>query len=381
MSTARGRFRGWRGKLLAACVPLVALLLLEIALRIFTAAPKGQFVTWFPGRKGLYPENADVVMTWGVIPYRMHINSLGLRGPEPSGDRDTVLIACIGDSYTDGFFVDDADTYPVGLQRELQVRGLKADVLNAARAGGSIDKELAILREVVLPLKPKVVILQFCTNDIFELVGKTTEELQSYRLVPPFRLHREAARWVLTRTALGEVAYASWLRASRKHYGEALATVSSGAERYQIEGGTHHAANAQLFMQRFGQSDGLLLAREWTKETEKAVESYLVMLEQFKAECDRSNASLIYLYEPAYPQVYEPESSLQIRDQLKSACERLGVSFVDLTPAMVSAGPADVFHLAPADFHLNPQGNRLTARILSPAVLERLGAALDSPKP
>lgn len=365
--------------MLAACVPLVAVLLLEIALRIFTGAPKGQFVTWFPGRKGLYPENADVVMTWGVIPYRMHINSLGLRGPEPSGDKDAVLIACVGDSYTDGFFVDDADTYPVALQRELRERGLKTDVLNAARAGGSIDKELAILREVVLPLKPKVVILQFCTNDIFELMGKSPEELQTYRLVPPFRLHREAARWVLTRTALGEVAYASWLRASRKHYGEALAAVSSGAKRYQIDGGTNLAANAKLFMQRFGDSDGLLLTKQWTKETEKALESYSGTLELFKTECERAGASLIYLYEPAYPQVYEPESSLQIRDQLKSECERHGVLFVDLTPTMASS--AEVLHLAPADFHLNPRGNRLTAKMLSSAVQECLGATKDSRKP
>ncbi len=372
MKAGRRWLQGWRGKLLVALMPLAGMVMLELALRLFTDAPKGQFATWFPGRRGLYPENATVEMTWGAIPYVMRINSLGLRGPEPSRDPDAFLIAAVGDSYTDGFFVDDEDTYPVILQEMLRKRGIKADVLNAARAGGSIDKQLAILREVVAPLRPKLVILQFCTNDIAELDGKSREDMLRHKLLPPFRWHREAARVLLTKTALGELAYTAWLRVSRGgEYTKARVMLADKASRYRIDGADDHAANARLFMERFARTDGLVLNGTMDDRTRVLIDDYLAVLTAFKRECDDLGAPLIFLYEPAYPQVHDPRADMTMRDLLQSWCQNTNVEFVDLTPAFQVA-EGEPLYLAPVDFHLSPTGNRLTASCLATVVVQRI---------
>lgn len=367
------RLGGWKGKLIAVCLPLVLLVALEAVLRLLTEAPKGQFSVWFPGAKGLYPEGAEIEMTWGAIPYTMRINSLGLRGPEPALRDGTTLIAAMGDSFTDGFYVDDADTYPVWLEAVLRKdHGLDVAVINAARAGGSIDKQFTILRQIVLPLRPKVVILQFCTNDIAELAGKSRDEWLAQEILPRFRLRRELGRLLLTRTALGELAYDAWLRATTQQYRKARTLLKDGADRYDIAGGTDFAANVKRYNERFAATDGLVLQDPFTTETQALVDGYLFVLERFHAECAANGAALVMIYEPAYPQVYDERVSMKMRDLLAARCAALNIPFVDLTAAMRSEGAQKALHLAPVDFHLNPDGNRLTASCVATALVERV---------
>lgn len=156
---------------LRLCVlTVIVVLVVEGGLRVF-GYPKGFFKFAVPGESGLYPENSTIEMLWGPIPYTIKTNSLGFRGDEISYEKQkgTVRIVGLGDSITDGFFVDNDDTYPVLLEKILRKNHYSVEVINAARGAGSIGRAYAILRDFMIPLQPDIALLTFVTNDISDL--------------------------------------------------------------------------------------------------------------------------------------------------------------------------------------------------------------------
>lgn len=357
------------------------ILLLEAGLRIFLAAPRGIFTGLLPGANGLYPASASIEMIWAPIPYRVTTNSLGFRGPElrSADSRDGLRIAAIGDSVTDGFFVDDEATYPHQLRVALSDRRVPAEVVNAARGGGSIGKELAILREAVLPLAPDIVLLTFVTNDVSDIRGVARDELVAAELpagrVPP-------TLWMMTRTAVGEVGYDLYLRAASESYRRKRAAGVAGAERYAIAGGGDFAQNAALFLERYAGFDGLVLADRFTPEAEALAENYLFALDRFLALCAERQIQAGLIYFPAYPEIYGPPLSPRMRQRLAEAARSRAVPFLDLTPAFRREGRSRVLHLAPLDFHLNPAGYSVMATAVADfvvdALIPRVGAGREA---
>jgi hypothetical protein len=247
----------------------------ELLLRSILHAPRGTFVVFAPGRSGLYPESSRIEMRWGPIPYTVQTNSFGFRGPEISRDKPpgTIRIATIGDSVTDGFFVDDEDTWQSVLQRGLNQGEAhpRFEVLNCAHGGGSIDKELAILRKAVLPLEPDVVILTFVTNDIWDIRRKRRPELLSYDVATSAD-RASFSSWLVTHTALGETLFDAYLRVRSPSFrGNESAPV--GPQRYAIPGGGDFTANTKVFLSRFGQTDGLVLKAPFPAAVSTAVDN------------------------------------------------------------------------------------------------------------
>jgi lysophospholipase L1-like esterase len=344
----------------ALLATLVLITLLEVCTRLALDAPRGIFSGFLPGASGLYPPNAEIEMVWGPIPYRISTNSLGFRGPElsPVRPHGKLRIAAIGDSVTDGFFVDDDATYPHLLERALAARGVRSEVINAARGSASLPKELAILREAVLPLAPDVVLLTFVTNDVAELRGVSREGLLAARLPRgrvPLRLR------LITATALGELGYDLYLRVASEPYRRKRGAEARGAERYAIEGGASFERNVRIFLERYADTDSIALRERFTRKTAALIESYLFALDRFLAICAEHGIEPGLVYFPAYPEVYAPERSQRLRDLLARAAEERDLPFLDLTAAFRSAGRTRVLHLAPLDFHPNPEGNAVTA--------------------
>lgn len=83
------------------------------------------------------------------------------------------LIAVIGDSYTVGSSLHDADTYPAIMEQALRAQGIPATVLNFGAGAGNSKSELGWLRHKVLelPATPDVVVWQFLLNDFFREGG------------------------------------------------------------------------------------------------------------------------------------------------------------------------------------------------------------------
>jgi lysophospholipase L1-like esterase len=117
---------------------------------------------------------------------------------------------------------------------------------------------------------------------------------------------------------------------------------------------------------RFGKTDGLVLHNEFDDHTLKAIRTYFNLLEKMADECKKKDIKLIFVYFPAYPQIYLPDFSVLINETLKKECEHLQIDFIDLTGGFRKmAKERKPFHLTPIDYHLNPAGNELFAQLLA----------------
>ncbi len=338
-------------------------LLLEFTLRIVMDISPGRF-DFIRSEEGvLYLPDLKIKMAFGTVPYIIKTNSLGFRGNEISLEKpdDKTRIAALGDSVTDGFFVDNQATYPFQLEEVLNSRGYPAEVINAARGGGAIGKEYAILRDLVRPLKPDIALLTFVTNDIYNIRTFSRAELVSR---PVHKLEQRLGKKLITMTAIGDVALDMYLRMKYKRY--RLYERDGGwngliENRYQIKGGDNFLENVKEFKRRFKRTDGLVLNEPFAEKVNRLIDNYLFALAHMNGFCQENNIKLIFIYFPAYPQIYDENASMKIVDILRNRCNALSVPFLDLTPAFRAGGTKKVFHLAPLDYHLNPKGNRIFA--------------------
>jgi hypothetical protein len=186
------RLRRWIGHLVAAgAATLVALAALEGAARVHV---------WSAARRPDAIRNPmarhDPLLGWSkpagasgylVRPeYRvgLQINSKGLRGPEydyvkPPGVRRVLLL---GDSFTEGYTVEEQDTVRARLEAALVAPGCaRHEVLNAGTAAWGTDQEYLFYRYEGRRYAPDVVALLFYYNDLygdgFGDVGKPSFDL------------------------------------------------------------------------------------------------------------------------------------------------------------------------------------------------------------
>lgn len=94
-------------------------------------------------------------------------NSIGFRGPDPPQPFENHLtLITIGGSTTECLYLDDPDTWPGQLERRLQTEFRDAWVNNAGLDGHSTFGHLMLLRDIVIPLKPRVVVFLIGANDV-----------------------------------------------------------------------------------------------------------------------------------------------------------------------------------------------------------------------
>lgn len=77
---------------------------------------------------------------------------------------DRPVIVCYGDSITAGYGVPDGQSYPSDLQRQLDSRGYRYEVVNMGTSGATTKDAVAHLPEV-LRAHPSIVIVEFGGND------------------------------------------------------------------------------------------------------------------------------------------------------------------------------------------------------------------------
>jgi hypothetical protein len=125
---------------------------------LFENRPGGRHVTRLRDRPGAEP--LTIVYT---------INSLGLRGAEVTRERTPgrFRIACLGDSYTFGFGVNDDETWPAALERALGETGAEQryEVLNFGVPAYDTEQEVRQLGEKVLAFQPDLVLIGWYLND------------------------------------------------------------------------------------------------------------------------------------------------------------------------------------------------------------------------
>jgi lysophospholipase L1-like esterase len=346
---------------------------IEVSVRLATGRPKGTFAGWFPEVRGLYPRNARILMP-GPVPWVVETNRWGFRGPDIAVEKSPGVsrIAMIGDSVTDGFCVDNDATFPAMVGQTLARKGVRAEVINTASGGASIDIELAVLRGVVSRFSPDIAVLTFVTNDVNALSDVGDEQLYGSSL------ERRSARNSLVRmgvvgTALGEWTFETYLRKVAPGYAAHPAPSAASplpAERYYVEGGSDFSTNSRLFLERFRTGDAMILGEVLPESMEIQLRRYLKAWDLFMDHARARGMRPVFVYFPAYPQVYDRDAPTTIRDRLRAHSANRDVPFLDLTTAL-QAQEAAILHLAPADYHLNPEGNRVIGEALADFLVER----------
>jgi len=145
---------------------------LAFSLMVFTVA----LVLGEVEARSIYREDLKVLAN----PAPARINALGFRGAE-IGPKDPhrYRIVILGDSFTFGNFVDEADRYSNQLQDLL---GPRFDVVNLGYPGNNLPDYLPEL-DLALTLKPDFLLLQLYEND-FETPGMSRHRPVLYTLLP-----------------------------------------------------------------------------------------------------------------------------------------------------------------------------------------------------
>ena len=342
---------------LVTCIGFV--LMAELGLRL-TGLPSGTFRMVEPGAAGLWPPNFNEVLTLGPVPYRVVANADGFRGPPLRPQGEALRVVCIGDSMTEGFYVDNPFTYPAWLQRTLDDRGLNVEVVNAGRGGGSIDRFIGIFEQAVRPLRPDLLVVTWVNNDPWELgrsgfqpAGSTDSD--------------SLVRFLLVHSALGEGVMRAALHRHEHYRG---ASEANGDQRYQIAGWEDTEANSAHFLSRF-KGARLLLVDDHNEEMKAKMSAYAAELDRFFSLAADAGVPVLYLVIPSYPEVHIDAPRTYLQTTLPVA-QRRGVSVLDMLPMLKDAdGPIT---LAPVDYHLNPAGNRLLGEAVADRVVQLFAA-------
>ena len=103
----------------------------------------------------------------------------GALAQQASTDKRPVIV-CFGDSLTAGYGVDHDVSYPANLQRSLDAKGYKYQVLNMGVSGETTKDGLARVA-AVLALKPYLVVVEFGGNDGLRglPIGETEKNLDT----------------------------------------------------------------------------------------------------------------------------------------------------------------------------------------------------------
>ncbi len=322
---------------------LVALVLAELALRFWDAPiTRHQLVQI---------HRASSVSGWELIPgasgvgntgalYR--INSVGCRDREYSVNKTpgTLRMVVLGDSFTFGMGVDLEHSYAKQLERLLQERGDRVEVINCGVIGHNMWQHRATLESRAWGYGPDLVVLGLYQDDLQASVPPAETREPGYAGHNPFAKTgashwRHKSRLYNTLRNLEDLLKYHF----RSHFG-ADHVRSIDERRMAIESGN---ANGLYYRIMSGQ-----LAPGRYAQFQPA-------LGEFAASVQKRGARLLVVLIPDAVQLNEPRLQESNR-VIAAAATAIGVPFVDLTGLLERQPHPEDLYLFPDDAHNNPRG-------------------------
>jgi lysophospholipase L1-like esterase len=149
---------------------------LELAARVLRAQQQGGK----EGREDALYKEYDPVLGWRKKPHavatykrreytvEVRINSQGLRDPEREVEpaKDVFRVLALGDSFVEGYTVDQGQTVTQRLEARLKDAGCRAEVINGGTSAYSTDQEYLFYRTDGARYRPSLVLLFFFWNDV-----------------------------------------------------------------------------------------------------------------------------------------------------------------------------------------------------------------------
>lgn len=151
--------------------------------------PGAQVFRFKPNASGVFPGNVDSKRTF---PYRT--NSHGLRDRDRAAKQPGARrVLVMGDSYTWGYAVAEAEAYPQVAERLLTERGYsQIDVINGAIPDYNSRQERKLLEQLMPVYEPDAVFLGYVVNDAEPSTAMPTT---------PDEVYRHSMSWFLTELA------------------------------------------------------------------------------------------------------------------------------------------------------------------------------------
>ncbi len=353
----------WTVKLLALAIAVgFSLLMGELALRMVWTPPSLLSTpAWGPHPAYGYAPLAGVVGKIETIEYAhpIHHTPQRQRGTKvftaerPASVQSRVLF--LGDSFTYGLGAADDETF-VG---RLTTAWPDREVANGGANGYGTRNCLAVLDRFGAEFRPDLTVLVFFWND---------PEDNYVRKVPDYTL-----------SADGKVTRVDPVPADFDPLAE-LPAVQSAAKNqwttsYLFAMGKEGLKGARY---RFiGAKDRRITTDEQRTAAWEITERYLDMLHR---RAEELGTELVIVSLPDHNQV-DPHAVIKnigpfefdVQDRLRAACDRLGISVIDLLPELQAEWQANGKQLYYyADRHLTPYGNEVVAKILQPQLEARL---------
>jgi lysophospholipase L1-like esterase len=147
---------------------LVALVMLEVMLRVYNPLE----IRFKPGRIVLPVNKRYRINNTGTFtklpPTTIHTkNALGFRGAPPSDDfQDDLTIVTVGGSTTECFYLSDGRTWPDLLGQALAQNFNRVWINNAGLDGATTYRNLILMEDYLIKLRPKVVLFLIGINDV-----------------------------------------------------------------------------------------------------------------------------------------------------------------------------------------------------------------------
>jgi lysophospholipase L1-like esterase len=283
----------------------------------------------------------DRTLRWRFSPEENR-NSLGLRNKEIFlKEKNTYRILYLGDS-----LVWSGDTSAGKLYTEVIESNLnnvfdgswKVEVINAGIPGYTTYQELEFLKIYGLDMEPDMVILGFVFNDLFYKYLSKPSEKSILGREPKIQLHR----FNIDKFP-GKLFSHSYV-AHRAFYSlEILFKKISGKPHFPFE----HRTDFYLAWKDFGWRNTKILLREMKSLLEARKVEFRIVIYPVSDQTD-----------PAYLEI-DRNYVLYPQKMIKSICQDLQISFLDLTEYLEREGGQGLFK----DYlHMNKQGNDIVAR-------------------
>lgn len=393
----RRRRRRWFAVGAAGVGLVLAAALVEVGFRLFWKLPPplamfdlaGLYVADADGGTSLRPGFDGVVEPVGRLPTRVTANALGMRDREfaakAAGERRLLVL---GDSMVFGYGVQVEHALPAALQRELTARGETLVVGNGGIPGFGVRDMASRLRALDTAFGADAFVLCACLgNDAVEDMWNRAVVYGGLRFVgPQAQLVKQSLRFRLAVRSRAWLWFETWLFTQRPAWSPMLTTPPDAEEIAWMNGLPGHypefaGAYAGVFL------DVASEATTWVPGAAPPLPKILGRLREalVAAKATAAGRPFVFVLLPTRWQTDEDQRQEVLRAQQFAVADyprgkaqqrwlgvaaELGIPAIDLTPAIVAAGPADLW--VDQGGHFNGRGAALVAGPIADAVQQAM---------
>lgn len=360
---ASSRRKWWGLALVAVLLLVMGLGALEMAVRVIhpdtiliPSAFRDDAVAGFR-----YQPELDGIHRTPEYHTRLITNARGLRGAEFAREPQpgVARVLALGDSFTAGVGVEESQSWPRVLERQLDKQGRKVEVINAGVGGWGLDNALSFLIGEGLGYRPKVVVLGLFENDI------SLAPLSSYL----YRLQGEA----LIPHKSSEPRHSALRRLVRLVPGYGLLAQHSYLLNRLRIGVANHFHNQ---MRAGGQGDGIAMAGTaapgqcqvaWGKAGLHPL--YQQVIIRLAEVCHRAEVRLVVMVIPSQEQMQKVSrigSPPPLLEELNRFLDAQKITRLDMVSRLSGRPLSNLYY--PQDGHFTPLGQLLAGQALAPVV-------------